>query len=216
MKRKLNKNLVSYYKDRAEEYEKIYSKPERQNDLVSVTEILQSIFTDKQVLEIACGTGYWTERIAASATSILATDINESVIEIAKKKNFYKSKVSFGIADIYNFPEQNKYESLFGGFIWSHIKLQYIDEFLLSVNRLVYPGGTVVFIDNNFIKGSSHQITKTDEEGNTFQTRNLEDNTQHLVLKNYPTEEFLRNKLMDVANEIKIINLTYYWILCYT
>jgi ubiquinone/menaquinone biosynthesis C-methylase UbiE len=212
----MNSDLVSYYKDRAKEYEKLYSKPERQEDLKNSATILQEIFADKQVIEIACGTGYWTEKIAATATSIFATDINESVIDIAKKKDFSSKQVSFGIADIYNFSDDNKFESLFGGFIWSHILLQDLDKFLSTVNSLVSPGGTVVFMDNNFVEGSNHPITERDEYGNSFQTRKLEDNTTHLVLKNFPTEIFLQQKLKDFGAEFKFFNLTYYWIICYT
>lgn len=212
----MNTNLVSYYKDRAKEYEKIYSKPERQPDLNRATTILQEIFAGKQVLEIACGTGYWTDKIAKTAASVFATDINETVIEVAKKKDLSGKQVSFGIADIYNFSDRNKYETLFGGFIWSHILLQDLDKFLTTVNSLVSPGGTVVFMDNKFVEGSNHPITKTDETGNSFQTRKLEDNTMHLVLKNFPTELFLRQKLKDFSDELKFFNLTYYWIICYT
>ncbi len=212
----MNTDIVSYYKDRAKEYEKIYSKPERQEDFKSATTILQEIFAYKQVLEIACGTGYWTEKIAATATSIFATDINETVIDIAKKKYFFNKQVSFELADIYNFPDHNKFESLFGGFIWSHILLQDLDKFISTVNSLVSPGGTVVFMDNNYVEGSNHPITKEDEHDNTFQTRKLEDNTTHLVLKNFPTEIFLQHKLKDISGEFKFFKLTYYWIICYT
>ena len=212
----MNVDMVSYYKDRAEEYEKIYSKPERQEDLKNATEILQTIFKGKSVLEIACGTGYWTERIAQGAASIFAKDINETVIDVAKRKSILNTQVSFGVTDIYNFSSLDKYESLFGGFIWSHIKLQDIKKFLFNVNNLVYPGGTVVFIDNNFVEGSNLPITNTDGKGNTFQTRKLEDGTTHLVLKNFPKEIVLRHKLKNIATEVRIINLTYFWILCYT
>src|SRR5678809_427405 len=98
----MNTNLVSYYSDRAKEYEKIYAKPERQDDLKRSSVILQEIFEDKNVFEVCCGTGYWTEKIAATASSIFATDINESMLEIARHKQSLKAKVTFGIADIYN------------------------------------------------------------------------------------------------------------------
>ena len=211
----MNTDLVKYYKDRAKEYEKIYSKPERQDDLQSSTTILQELFADKTVLEIACGTGYWTEGISKSATSIFATDINETVIEIAQQKDFSNAQVAFGLADIFNFKPDNKYDSLFGGFIWSHILLLDLDKFLNTVNKFVLPGGTIVFMDNNFVEGSNHSITNTDEHGNSFQTRKLDNGTTHLVLKNFPTENFLRQKLSNIATDIKFINLTYYWILSY-
>lgn len=212
----LNTDLVSYYKNRAKEYENIYAKPERQHDLKHAGNILQSIFADKQVLEIACGTGYWTEIIAKKAKSILATDINETVIEVAGSKDFSGKEVSFVVADIYQFPDLKKFESLFGGFIWSHILLQDLDQFLSTVSSLVVPGGTIVFMDNLFVEGSNHPITQQDEHGNTYQTRKLEDQSTHLVLKNFPTEAFIREKLKELAADIQFFNLTYYWILCYT
>jgi 2-polyprenyl-3-methyl-5-hydroxy-6-metoxy-1,4-benzoquinol methylase len=211
----MNTNLVSYYRDRAKEYEKIYSKPERQDDLQSIASIVQEQFSGKSVLEIACGTGYWTEIIAKSAASVFATDINDAVVEVAKQKDYSKARVTFGLADIFNFNPDTKYESIFGGFIWSHIPRQDLDRFLSTVNNFIMPGGTVVFTDNNFVAGSNHPVTKTDEQGNTFQTRKLENGTTHLVLKNFPTESFLREKLTNIATDLKFINLTYYWILSY-
>ena len=82
----MNTNLISYYKQRAAEYEAIYAKPERKEDLDKAAEILKAIFTDKHVLEIACGTGYWTKHISETAESVLATDINPEVLEIARLK----------------------------------------------------------------------------------------------------------------------------------
>jgi ubiquinone/menaquinone biosynthesis C-methylase UbiE len=211
----MNTDIIAYYKDRAKEYDKIYSKPERQDDLKNATTLLQNIFADKTVFEIACGTGFWTEKIAQTATSVFATDINKTVIDVAEQKQYAKNNVTLGLADIFNLSTNIKYESLFGGFIWSHIKLQDLDKYLNTVNNLTLPGGTVVFIDNNFVEGSNHPIANTDQDGNTFQARKLEDGTTHLVLKNFPTESFLRTTLTDIATDFKFINLKYYWVLTY-
>lgn len=207
--------MVAYYKARAAEYEKIYAKPERQEDLKEATTILQDIFTGKEVLEMACGTGYWTERIAKTASSIYATDINESVLEVAMRKDWSNHQVTFGLADLFHFPDKKKYKSLFAGFIWSHILLQDLDQFLSVVNNLVIPGGTVVIMDNNFVDGSNHPITRMDESGNSFQTRQLDDGSTHSVLKNFASEVFLREKIKDIAANIRFFKFTYYWILCF-
>ncbi len=211
----MNTDLIKYYKNRAKEYENIYLKPERQSDLESITSLLQDLFADKTVLEIACGTGFWTEKIAQTATSVLATDINEAVIEIAQQKQYIKNNVTFGLEDIFKLSNKNKYEGIFGGFIWSHIKLQDINRFLEVVNNSAKPGGMVVFLDNNYVEGSSNQISQKDEDGNTFQTRKLDNGTSHLILKNFPTESSLREKLADVSTDLKFINLKYYWLLSY-
>lgn len=211
----MQSDIVSYYKARAGEYEKIYSKPERQTDLQSAAHILQDIFAGKEVIEIACGTGYWTQRIAFTAKSILATDINEEVIAIARSKEYAPAAVSFQMADLFAMPGIKK-ESLFGGFIWSHIKIQELNNFLDSVNNLVTDGGTVVLMDNNYVEGSNLPVADTDEYGNTFQIRVLENGTTHKVLKNFPTELFILQFLAGKATGIEFINLQYFWILKYT
>ena len=210
----MNQNLVSYYSDRAKEYEKVYLNPVEQEDLQTAKKIFQDLFANKSVLEIACGTGYWTERIAKTATSIYATDINESVIEIAKERQ--KDNITFAVADMFDFTPVEKFDAVFGGFIWSHILLQDLDKFLEKISGFVKPNGTIVFIDGNAVEGTNHDlknITKTDEFGNTFQMRKLENGTKHLVLKNFPKKKFLIQKLSRIATEIKFINLEYYWIL---
>jgi SAM-dependent methyltransferase len=211
----MNKDLVKYYYDRAKEYERIYDKPERQADLGTAIDFLQVMFRNKAVLEIACGTGYWTEHIAKTAKAILATDINEPVIEIAKHKPYPNSNVNFEVADIYKFRPVEKYESLFAGFIWSHILLQDLDKFITAINDFVEPGGVVVIMDNNYAEGSSTPVAQTDDHGNTYQLRKLSDNSTHQVLKNFPTKGFLEQKLKGVAEDIEIIQLTYFWILKY-
>jgi 2-polyprenyl-3-methyl-5-hydroxy-6-metoxy-1,4-benzoquinol methylase len=211
----MNTDLIQYYKERAKEYEQVYLKPERQDDIQSAASILQEQFFKKEVFEIACGTGFWTERIAQTATSILATDINETVLEVARQKNYSPAQVTFERTDIFNYCSEHKYESLFGGFIWSHVPLQNIDKFLRILNSFTSPDGTIVLMDNNFVQGSNSPITYTDEEENTFQTRRLEDGTMHLIMKNFPTENFLREKLADMAFDIQYIKLKYFWILSY-
>lgn len=211
----MNSDIISYYKDRAKEYEKIYSKPERKCDLLLAEQILQEIFIGKNVFEIACGTGYWTLKISVTAKYILATDINESVIEIAKSKNYSPSKVNFQIVDIFDLTNIQKHENLFGGFIWSHIKLQDLDNLINAVNSHVQKNGTIVFMDNNYVEGSNLPLTDKDDYGNTYQTRTLKNGTIHKILKNFPTENFIRERLSNKAMDIKFFNLQYYWILIY-
>ena len=211
----MNSDIVSYYKDRATEYEKIYSKPERQSDLLFAEQILQDTFSDKDVYEIACGTGFWTQKICATAKTVFATDINDTVLEVARLKNYSSANVDFQTADIFHLKNINKHESLFGAFIWSHIKLQALSKFIDIGNSLVKNGGTIVFMDNNYVEGSNLPVTDTDKLGNTYQTRKLENKTTHKVVKNFPTEIFIRQLLKDRATDINFINLQYYWILKY-
>jgi len=211
----MNQDMLSYYAKRAGEYERIYLKPERQADLRQLTEMLQETFSGKEILEIACGTGYWTERIAKTASTIKATDINESVLEIAKTKHYAPASVSFEKADLFHPQREKQYQSLFAGFIWSHIKLRRLTEFIEIVNTQVEQSGTVVFVDNKYVEGSSSPMADMDNEGNTYQQRTLEDGSLYRVVKNFPSKSSIEELLKYNAADVSYIELEYYWILRY-
>jgi len=210
----MNEDIVTYYDRRAREYEKIYHNPAEQNDLQRAEAVFKPIFAGKRVLEIACGTGYWTERLAKTAESIYATDINASVIDVAREKQI-QDNVTFAVADMFEIEAENKFDAVFCGFIWSHVLIENLDRFLKKLQDLTKPAGHIVFIDCNPVPGSSHDpksIVKTDKQGNTYQDRILADGSAHRVLKNFPTDDFLRQKLATIATEIEIIRLEHYWI----
>jgi demethylmenaquinone methyltransferase/2-methoxy-6-polyprenyl-1,4-benzoquinol methylase len=138
------------------------------------------------------------------------------VLELARKKDYAGKQVAFEIADLYEFAPDKPFESLFGGFIWSHIPVQELNRFLATMKRLVVPGGTVVLMDNRYVEGSNLPITHSDEHGNTFQTRKLEDGSTHQVLKNFPSEVFLREQIEGRGGEMSYWKMEYYWLLSWT
>ena len=75
--------LGEYYAERAAEYDEVYRKPERQEDLAKLRQLLPPLVAGKRVLEVAAGTGYWTQVLANSAAAITATDLNAETIAIA-------------------------------------------------------------------------------------------------------------------------------------
>jgi demethylmenaquinone methyltransferase/2-methoxy-6-polyprenyl-1,4-benzoquinol methylase len=209
----MNSDQVKYYSLRAGEYEKIYDKPERKNDLAFISEYLKNHFRDKQVLEIACGTGYWTRIISETAESIFASDINPAVLEIAGAKQ-YECPVEFNVDDLFNLPgDEGTFDAGFAGFIWSHIPrnelLQFIDNFLVKIKS----GGIAIFIDNEYVEGNSTPIAFTDENGNTCQIRKLEDGSEYKVIKNYPSDDELTRSLEPYSSNIEIKRLEFFWIL---
>ena len=94
-----NPTLTGYYAKRAAEYEQIYLKPERQADLKILQAKIAAAFAGRDLLEIACGTGYWTQFAARSAKSITAIDYNEEVLRIARQKEYGNCPVTFFQSD---------------------------------------------------------------------------------------------------------------------
>jgi SAM-dependent methyltransferase len=208
--------LKDYYARRAHQYERIYAKPERQADLARLRESVPAIFDGRDVLEIACGTGYWTQYVATRAASVLATDVNEEVLELARLKFFPRGNVEFACVDIYSesgLPRQ--FDAGLGAFWWSHVPRQGQDRFIGHFHRRLQPGAVVVFLDNRYVAGSSTPLTRSDEHGNTFQSRTLDDGSRHEVLKNIPDESELADALGGRARALEYVELDYFWYLRY-
>ena len=204
--------METYYARRAAEYEQIYHKPERQADLARMREDFPPHFAGKRVLEIACGTGYWTPLIAAQAESVLAIDFNEETLEIARSKAYPRHNVSFQQGDAYALPLfPRRFSGCFAGFWWSHIPLGRIDGFFNQLMRTLEPGATLVFHDNRYVEGNSTPLSRKDAEGNTYQTRRLRDGSSHEVLKNYPTRQELEARFAPYASSVRFIEYQYYW-----
>jgi len=209
-------SMVNYYAHRAAEYERIYHRPERQDDLRRLRDFVENAFTDTHVFEVACGTGYWTEIIARSATSVVATDINEEVLAVARSKDIDTRKVIFRQENAYAMPVlPRRFTGGFSAFWWSHIPKARIHSFLRGFHQVLSPGAKVVFLDNVYVAGNSTPISRTDEHGDSHQLRRLDDGSRHEVLKNFPTEPELRAALEGLAKNVRIDFLQYYWLLSY-
>ena len=203
--------LVDYYRRRAGEYEAIYAKPERQADLARLRERIPQRLAGRRVLEVACGTGYWTVLVARTAASIVATDAGEEPMRIAQSKDYAGRDVHFELADAYALsPALGRFDGALAIFWWSHIPLTRIADFLASLHARLQPGARVVLMDNTYIEGSSTPIAERDAEGNTYQLRRLADGSESRVLKNFPTETELRAAL--APNVVRYEALEYYWL----
>ncbi|MBI5580441.1 MAG: methyltransferase domain-containing protein [Deltaproteobacteria bacterium] len=203
--------MQSYYAARAPEYDSVYRKPERQPDLRSIEGWLPPRFTGKTVLEIACGTGYWTRFIASSAARIVAVDSAPETMRIARDR-VPEGIVQFVAGDAYALPVQlGEFSAAFAGFFFSHVPKARRPAFLLGLGKLLKPGSKVVLLDNYYVEGSSSPIAGQDSEGNTYQTRVLADGSAHRVLKNFPGEAELRASIAGLGESGTFTRWPYFW-----
>lgn len=208
-------SMARYYAERASEYERIYHKPERQADLQTLRKFVDYTFSSTDVLEVACGTGYWTEVLARTAKSVLATDLNEEVLAIARAKAMPEF-VTFQKADAYALPGLSpSFNAGLSAFWWSHISKSALRDFLRGFHRALAPGAKLVFMDNVYVEGSSTPVSRTDAEDNTYQLRRLDDGSTHEVRKNFPTETELRAAVEGMASEVEVEFFPYFWTLSY-
>jgi len=208
--------MEAYYARRAREYEKIYDKPERQADLARLREDIPALFRGERVLEIACGTGYWTPLIAEAATSVLAVDFSDETLQVARAKPYPKGNVVFQQGDAYALPAwPERFSASYAGFWWSHVPLERLDAFLAGLHARLAPGARVAFMDNLYVDGSSTPLARRDAAGNTYQERRLADGSRHEVLKNFPAPGELEARLARAGTDVKVTRYEYYWLATY-
>jgi SAM-dependent methyltransferase len=211
-------SMPAYYARRAAYYERVYHKPERQPDLRAMQAWLPTPFVGRRVLEVACGTGWWTPHGARDAAHWLATDINAETMAIAQRKPLPVGKVEFATVDAYTLDGlgEHSFDAAFAGCWWSHVPLARLAPWLALLHSRLESGARVVMLDNSHVQTSNLPISRRDAEGNTYQQRTLDDGSVHEVLKNFPTRDAALTAIGPRARQPQWIAYDHYWVLTYT
>ena len=128
--------ILAYYAARANEYEKVYAKPERQADLRHLHQLVPAYLNRRHVLDVACGTGYWTRLIAERAAAVTAVDLSPDVLAVARTQQPANRPAEFVIGDAFELETiPGSFDAAFLGFWWSHILLRDLDRFLAGLHR---------------------------------------------------------------------------------
>lgn len=207
--------MQAYYAARAPYYDDVYGKPERREDIAFLRAHLPAIFAGRRVLEVACGTGYWTQHIAPVAAAMTATDAIEAPLALAKDRPGV-ADVRFALADAYDLSEAlGTFDAAFAGLWLSHVPVERRREFLSSLHRRLSPGAKVVLIDNSVVQLGDFPIAERDAHGNTWQLRRLKDGTMHRVLKNFPSREELEAMIAGFGARPAWRGLANFWLFEY-
>ena len=146
----ISEETARYYAARAPEYDLSagYLTLDAETLRVAKKKRYQQLFRGRDVLEIACGTGYWTAVLAETAKSVVGIDVNPEMISRAQSRCEHLPHVKFRLADAYSLgPEAGAFTAAFAVWWWSHIPRSRLREFLLSLHRRLIPGALVLFSD---------------------------------------------------------------------
>ncbi len=208
-----NDQTVEYYQKRAEEYDKIYYRddPVRQGELAYLYSLSKRVLNDQKVLDIACGTGFWTKIISESASSILGMDINESTLKVAESKE-YNCDVSFSVGDFLKLESVLKnLTGLLATFVISHVKREDLPVLLSNVKRVLPSGAPIFLCDNNLICELKPELIADAENTNTYKKRVLENGEEYTILKNYFEPDELKSIFSDWGTITEFYFEKYYW-----
>ncbi len=207
--------MRAYYASRAPYYDAVYLKPERARDIAFLSAHLPAVFAGRHVLEVACGTGYWTQHIARTAARLVATDAGPEPLAFARLRP-EAGRVTFRLEDAYRLPpELGTFDAAFAGLWFSHVPVESRPDFLRSLHARLLPGARVVFIDNSEVQCGEWPIVETDGHGNTYQARRTRDGAVHRVLKNFPTEAELTRLFAPCVSRSSFRRLDNFWLLEY-
>jgi SAM-dependent methyltransferase len=100
------------------------------------------------VLELGCGTGYFTRELARSGADVVAIDVSPELLEIAKA-NHSAPNVRYEIQNAYALSYADAvFDSVVGSSVLHHLEVQ---EALREVYRVLKPGGTIYFTEPNML-----------------------------------------------------------------
>lgn len=185
-------------------------------DLLRLKAHLRRVLRGRDILELACGTGFWTAAIADAVESILAIDASDEVLDIARSKHLDLARVSFARENAHNLTRlRGNFTAGFAAFWWSHVPVAKLASFLEGFHSVLLPGARVTFADNRFVAGSSTPIHRTDDAGNTYQLRHLQDGSSYEVLKNFPTAGPLFDAVRPYFDTVDLVEFDYFWCLTY-
>jgi len=209
--------INKYYSKRAQEYEQIYHRddPIRQSEQDKIAEEIKKIFYNKNVLEVACGTCFWTVFLSETAKKIVATDNSDEVLEIAQHKK-YNCPTDFLKCDAYNLPfSACSFDGGLANFWFSHISKDKIELFLDGFHRVLSNQAIVFIADNVFNEGMGGKLVRDKGNDNTYKMRFLESGDQYKVLKNYYSKEELVNIFSRSGNLLNMYFGNCFWYICY-
>jgi ubiquinone/menaquinone biosynthesis C-methylase UbiE len=203
--------MESYYRERATVYDEFYQVGRRKDDLVTLRSWVVERARGRTILEVAAGTGYWTEVAAPVAKAITATDYNPETLAIAAQRHL-GPQVTLTVADAYRLP---KFPATFDAGMamlwWSHVQKQRRREFLGHFTSRLAPGGLVLMLDQFYIEGVSSPISRKDEWDNFYTVRTLFNGAKYEIVKNYPSDEELIDTFSDFCDDIIVTRLREFW-----
>ncbi len=173
---------LAYYRARAPEYDEWFLRQGRYDhgdahrrlwfgEVATVEKALAEAGPASDILELACGTGIWTQRLVAKATRLTAVDASPEVIAINESR-LKDPKVEYVRADIFRWSPPGTYDFVFFGFWLSHVPRGRFEPFWSLVRRALRPSGRAFFVDSRRHqpgrpRGSRSNVTGSSSEAST-------------------------------------------------
>jgi demethylmenaquinone methyltransferase/2-methoxy-6-polyprenyl-1,4-benzoquinol methylase len=163
---------VAYYRARAPEYEAGVLELPGGGELDAA---IEAAAPAGRVLELACGPGTWTARLARDAELLTAVDASPEMLARAAERIEHDPRVTFVHADLFTWEPDREYDFVFFGFWLSHVPLERFEAFWGLVRACLGPGGRVLFVDDAYrtpdelIEGEASSVVRRElQDGSAY------------------------------------------------
>ncbi|MBW4610714.1 MAG: class I SAM-dependent methyltransferase [Hassallia sp. WJT32-NPBG1] len=215
---KIIQEQIAYYRARANEYDEWFCRLGRydrgeefnqrwKDEVAVVKRALHELKAAENILELACGTGIWTQELVKIGKKITAFDASEEVIEINRRK-LHSSNVKYQQLDLFAWEPDIEYDLVFFAFWLSHVPPTLLDLFLTKVYNYVRVGGQVFLVDSRFEPTSTAKNHFFEDDKKIYQTRKLNNGEEFQIIKIFYQPDELYNKLLKVGfqADVKVTN----------
>ncbi len=156
---------IAYYRARAAEYDEWFLRqgrydrgPEHRAEWFGEVATVEAALTTEHphgdVLELACGTGLWTQHLVRTAERVTAVDASPEAIALNRER-LGSACVDYVVADLFSWAPPATYDFIFFGFWLSHVPQARLDWFWTLVRQALRPGGKAFFVDSLFTPEST-------------------------------------------------------------
>ncbi len=195
---------IRYYRQRAPEYDEWFHRQGRydhgpehtrlwQQEIVEVRDALDGLRPSARILELACGTGLWTQQLARYAGTLTAIDASPEVLALNRARA-RSAAVRYRQCDIFAWVPDETYDLVFFGFWLSHVPPAMFAAFWDVLRAALAPGGSVFLVDNCFHADASARNHVSDP-GRVTQRRELNDGRAFEIVKVFYEPEGLAARL---------------------
>jgi len=216
---------VAYYRARASEYDAWWFRTGRFDrgpennaawhaDVAVVEHAVDARLAaarPRSVLELACGTGLFTRRLAPHAESVTAVDASPEVIAINRGR-VAAANVRYVEADLFAWRPQARYDCVFMSFWLSHVPHARFAAFWAMVGDALAPGGFVYVVDSAHDPTSTAANHPTPDRDAGIVTRKLDDGREFRIVKVFYEPATLAARLRDAGFEARIGKTARYFI----
>ncbi len=205
---------VRYYRARAGEYDDWwfrrgrYDRGEEANarwfaEAAEVQAAFDRFAPAGEVVELACGTGLWTERLVAHADDVTAIDSSTEAIELARER-VGEGRVQYLQADLFAWEPEQRYDVCFFAFWLSHVPEERFASFWEKVRRALKPGGRVFFIDSAPSERASAVDHRLQARGEQTMLRRLADGSEYRIVKHWFRPAELQQRIAALGWRVEV------------